>query len=698
MVTHDTHLHVVKTWFLLVLLVLMAGMPQSVHAQTTTADWTNLGLGNFQAVPDGDTLTAGGRTITVNQTSSTDGGTFTPTYSTGFLSYYTGNISTQTGPLLYNFDNSAYDADDKITTTYTFDANVTGLTFRLLDVDRNVNAAQDAVEVYYDTGSGVFQNAANTAAFYTTGTTNSRVSNGYMTGFLGNSSSSLSSTAGDVTINFGATAIKRVRIVYFSGQSQTGDPSGPNQYIGLSDFQYDTPPNADLSLSKTVSNATPANGTAVSYTLSVSNSGASTGTANGVEVTDILPAGFTFASASGTGSYNDVTGIWNVGTVPIGATRSITISGTVDATSGATVTNTAEITASSIVDIDSTVNNGVASEDDYASVSFTVSGTRVAGTPPTLSCPASNTLTDWNARTWVSGTTNNSYTVPNIGSINYALTTDGAFANGAPAITSDNTGGFGATQAGLYQFLEFTNRSQTATTVITLPTAVPALQFVVLDVDFGNNDFADKVTITGSYNGTAVMPTLTNGIANYVVGNTAIGDAGAAGNSADGNVWVTFTSPVDTVTFVYGNHTTAPADPDGQAATLFDFNYCNPETTLSVTKLSSVVSDPANGTTDPKAIPGAVINYCILINNSGSATAENISAVDNLPANITYNPGSLRTGTGCNATPDTEDDDATGADESDPFGASISGTTIGMSATNLGPASTFALTFQATVD
>lgn len=58
---------------------------------------------------------------------------------------------------------------------------------------------------------------------------------------------------------------------------------------------------------------------------------------------------------------------------------------------------------------------------------------------------------------------------------------------------------------------------------------------------------------------------------------------------------------------------------------------------LSATKTSRVVSDPVNGTTDPKMIPGATIEYCIAVSNaSGSATATSVNVNDPLPANLTF--------------------------------------------------------------
>ena len=58
---------------------------------------------------------------------------------------------------------------------------------------------------------------------------------------------------------------------------------------------------------------------------------------------------------------------------------------------------------------------------------------------------------------------------------------------------------------------------------------------------------------------------------------------------------------------------------------------------LTATKTSRVISDPFNGTTDPKLIPGAVVEYCVAVANAaGSATATNLSVSDTLPATTTY--------------------------------------------------------------
>ncbi len=388
------------------------------------------------------------------------------------------------------------------------------------------------------------------------------------------------------------------------------------------------PNTADLSLTKSVSNSSPVFGATISYTLAVENIGP-TSTAN-VEVLDQLPVGFDFVSSSGSGSYDPVTGIWSVGTLPAGQTRTMTITGTVAATAGATIVNFAEISASDQTDPDSTPGNGSTNEDDDDSASFTVQGTRVAGTPPVLSCPVGTRVFDWDAPgvVWSAGVFNQSFAVANFGEVGFAVASDGTWVNDpnfggfSPAESDANTGGSASSGNSLHQYLDFANRQQTASTVITLPNAVSGAQFTIFDVDFAPNDFADLVTVTGSYQGASVIPVLTNGAANYVVGNTAIGDITSGNSSGAANVVVTFDQPIDTITIVYGNAPTAPPVPDGQAIAIHDITFCAPQTQLSVTKVSSIIEDPFNpDAADAKAIPGAVVEYVIQVSNTGvSAT------------------------------------------------------------------------------
>jgi uncharacterized repeat protein (TIGR01451 family) len=57
---------------------------------------------------------------------------------------------------------------------------------------------------------------------------------------------------------------------------------------------------------------------------------------------------------------------------------------------------------------------------------------------------------------------------------------------------------------------------------------------------------------------------------------------------------------------------------------------------LAVNKAATVYSDPISGTTNPKAIPGAVITYTVTVSNAaGGANATNVAITDDLSAMIT---------------------------------------------------------------
>ncbi|TWU32279.1 DUF11 domain-containing protein [Novipirellula artificiosorum] len=128
-----------------------------------------------------------------------------------------------------------------------------------------------------------------------------------------------------------------------------------------------SPQTVNVALSKTIDNALPNFGENVTFTITASNSGPSTAT--GVIVRDVLPAGLSFVSAVGSqGSYNTTDGTWNVGSIVVGATPTLTLIGTVNAL-GLQV-NTAEVIAIDQTDTNSTPNNNDPTEDDQDSVSF----------------------------------------------------------------------------------------------------------------------------------------------------------------------------------------------------------------------------------------------------------------------------------------------------------------------------------------
>jgi uncharacterized repeat protein (TIGR01451 family) len=148
------------------------------------------------------------------------------------------------------------------------------------------------------------------------------------------------------------------------------------------------PDQADLALSKMVSDPFPQPGDTITYTISVNNSGPFTAT--GVTVGDALPAGVTFIAASASqGTYTQGVGtlgggVWNLGTLLVSDSQTLSLTVGVNAgTNSATIiTNVAQVCTSNSFDPDSTPGNDLASEDDQDMVRSIVNPLRVSATDP----------------------------------------------------------------------------------------------------------------------------------------------------------------------------------------------------------------------------------------------------------------------------------------------------------------------------
>ncbi len=124
---------------------------------------------------------------------------------------------------------------------------------------------------------------------------------------------------------------------------------------------------------------------------------------------------------------------------------------------------------------------------------------------------------------------------------------------------------------------------------------------------------------------------------------------------------------------------------------------------LTVIKSQVVISDPFNGAVNPKAIPGAVIEYCVDINNTGASQADAIVLTDAIPANTTYVAGSIRvgvagTGTACTSGSGTaEDDDAAGVGDAGDFNETTAGA-ITVRGGNVAAAARYKALFRVTIN
>lgn len=133
---------------------------------------------------------------------------------------------------------------------------------------------------------------------------------------------------------------------------------------------------ADLSLSIRSSHRVASVGQSVEYTLTVSNRGGAA--ANNISVQDALPTGLQFVSGSAGVTANGATVMASIG--QLAANSDVSLSFTVTVTGGNVIRNTAQITAASPADADSTPGNGITNgEDDTATTDLRVTGAGSGG-------------------------------------------------------------------------------------------------------------------------------------------------------------------------------------------------------------------------------------------------------------------------------------------------------------------------------
>jgi len=113
---------------------------------------------------------------------------------------------------------------------------------------------------------------------------------------------------------------------------------------------------------------------------------------------------------------------------------------------------------------------------------------------------------------------------------------------------------------------------------------------------------------------------------------TAVGDGVA--NTADVATGTFQTIFADDLTPTQGN-----TSRNGVSWAYDDYTVSAPN--LAVVKTSTIISDGVSASL-PKAIPGAVVEYCISVVNSGGATAGSVVLSDHIPANTTFVSGSIR--------------------------------------------------------
>jgi uncharacterized repeat protein (TIGR01451 family) len=154
-------------------------------------------------------------------------------------------------------------------------------------------------------------------------------------------------TVGDVAPGTPQTLLLSARVTVARALTNTAGITHADQFdpdlTNNTDSVTETPavPRANLVVAKTVSQSQVFFGSNVTFTLTIRNLGPDTAT--GVVVTDPLPAGLVFVSANvpSQGTYDPVTGIWQVGTLTNGALATLKVTARV--THMGSVVNTAHV-------------------------------------------------------------------------------------------------------------------------------------------------------------------------------------------------------------------------------------------------------------------------------------------------------------------------------------------------------------------
>lgn len=168
-----------------------------------------------------------------------------------------------------------------------------------------------------------------------------------------------------------------------------------------------------------------------------------------------------------------------------------------------------------------------------------------------------------------------------------------------------------------------------------------AISNVVIFIDADNDNVVDageQVTYINSLAVDAVQNvkvkfdipnTVANGSASDIILTANAVEPGSAGAtevvaSTGANTAGTSATDIQTVLADAAGFTDAASQGDHSARHTVTVDSAN----VTVTKTSTVISDPVNGTSNPMAIPGAVVEYCIVVSNASGATAAGINVTD----------------------------------------------------------------------
>jgi uncharacterized repeat protein (TIGR01451 family)/gliding motility-associated-like protein len=426
----------------------------------------------------------------------------------------------------------------------------------------------------------------------------------------------------------------------------------------------------DLKVVKTINNATPTIGSNVIFTIAASNLGPNNAT--GVKVTDILPAGYTYVSATTSiGAFNNTTGIWTIGDFANGGNAILTITAKVNATGP--YANTATITGNEndpiLSNNTSTVNMLPAAivQANLAVVKTASTLTPVIGNNIVFTIAASNLGPNNATGVKVTDILTAGYSfvsaTVSTGAFNSAtgIWTIGDLANGANATLTltakvNATGSYvnTATVTGNETDPDLSNNTSTISpvpatimqanlaVVKTVNTVAPVIGnnvvFTIVASNLGpNNATGAKVTEVLPLGYTFVSASVSTGAFNNTTGLWTIGDLANGANAT-----LTITAKVNAAGSYANTATITGNEPDIDLSNNTSTVATAPvvlSTNLSVVKTVSNLNP----------IVGSNVVFTIVATNLGSGNATGVKVTDVLPNGYTYVSDIPRTGTFANS-------------------------------------------------
>jgi uncharacterized repeat protein (TIGR01451 family)/gliding motility-associated-like protein len=445
------------------------------------------------------------------------------------------------------------------------------------------------------------------------------------------------------------------------------DPTSGNNTSTDNDTQASS---TDLSITKTVSAPTPNVGTNVTFTLTATNNGPSD--ASGVNVTDLLPAGYTYVSSvPSTGTYTSGTGAWAIGAMVSGASATLAITATVVANQTGSYGNTATISGA---ETDPTPGNNLATATTIPVPLSDIGLTKTVDVPtPNVGTNVVFTVTATN--NGLSDATNVALTdllpagytfvssVPSAGTYvsGTGLWTIGSITQGTSqtlAVTAivkpDQAGNYDNTATVSHSDQTDPTPSNNTAHVATIPVPVSDLSIVVTD---------SKATYTPGTSNTYTVTVSNAGPSNVtgaIINNTFPAGGTTATWATSSSTGATATNPTGTGSIV--NQTVnIPAG----ASIIYTYTINVPSSTTGTYSNTATVAVPAGWATDPTSG-----NNTSTDNDTNNPVAD--LTITNTDGKATYTPGTGNTYTVVvtNAGPT----DAVGATVTNPFPAGLTGT------------------------